>query len=253
MRIGIIIAILYGLFHVLQLVLQAAAKRKEQERIRLEAERRRLASGQMSSPKTLAGTDDGTGTGDIQPRVGPAPAPQPIRAGRPGDDLAARRRAQLEELRTKREGRRIATPSTPARPVQSGPLSRSTQTPSIPPRVGREERIRIELEQQRLRRENEARRKLMDVQASTRPKDAEQAKLAEERARRQLQEQQAAMAVSAPAAATRQSVTSAASVVRSVKSPSKAAIIELLRTPNSMRQALILKELLDRPLALRIP
>ena len=94
---------------------------------------------------------------------------------------------------------------------------------------------------------------MMDAQASMRRKDAEQAKLADERARRQMQEQQAAIADAPPAAAPRSAATSASAGVRSVKSPPKAAIVELLRTPNSMRQALILKELLDRPLALRNP
>jgi len=255
MRTGVIIMILYGIFHVVQLVLQASAKRKEQERIRLEAERRRIAEGQMTAPRTIAGVDDGTGTGDVVPRMGPAPVQQPPRAGRPADDLAARRRAQLEELRTKREGRRTSTASTPIRPGSPpSPIPTSPRTATLPPQVAREDRTRIrELEQQRLKREDELRRQQMEMQASIRRKDAEEARHAAEQVRRQLQEQRAASLEAAPASTTRASSTPTASIARSVKSPTKAAITEMLRSPNSMRQALILKELLDKPLALRNP
>lgn len=252
-KITLIIFLLYGLFHVMQLVLQASAKRKEQERIRQEAERRRFATGQMSAPRTIGAADDGTGTGDVVARPGPASTPPAIRAGRPGDDLAARRRSQLEELRTKRDVRRTAPIPTPIRPGTSAPLPRSPQSPTIPPQAAREERARVrEMDQKRVQREEQSRRMQQELQASQRRKEAETIRLAAERKKLEVKSRPT-LENANPASLAAVAGATATAFVRQAKPPVTVKIVELLRTPHSIRHAMILKEVLDKPLALRNP
>jgi len=252
-KIGLIIGLLYLVFHVLQFVLQAAAKRKEQERIRVETENRRLAASQMTAPKSIIRPDDGTGTGDPRLATGRSASPQPIRSSRPADDQANRRRAQLDELRTKRDGRRTVAAASPTRGAPTASSSRLQSSAALPAQVAIDERARLrEAERQRVKREEEGRLKREQFQAAQRREDAETARLARERAKRNQAQQKLAAPEPRTGTAAGLSGTTVASVTRNAsKSPSSAVIIDLLRTPGSVRQAMILREVLEKPLSLK--
>ncbi|HRP62774.1 MAG TPA: hypothetical protein PK400_05735 [Phycisphaerales bacterium] len=241
-RIGTIIFLLWIAWMVVSAIINLKAEKKKQEREAELAKMRRaqIAGGQGDSPSNAsAGTSEG---------------------GTRLDDVIARRKAQLEELRAQRTARKGSQPvSSEARlppgqqqilipgktpptigrtpqqtPTRSGGLF-GTASPQDrgPARAQQAEATRARQEAQRRAREAQEQRKR-----------AEEARVAAEQ-RTKLARQQAE-------AAARRSEEKAAAVER-ISAPRKqtTSFRAMLSSPRSLRQAILLKELLDKPVSLR--
>jgi hypothetical protein len=108
-----------------------------------------------------------------------------------------------------------------------------------------------EMSRQRMQREEEARRR-QQLKIEMRQRDElETARQDRERAERQKQQSRVEAADSRAALVSMLGRSDAASGARPSKSRSPVAIIELLRSPSSLQNAVILKEVLDQPVAFR--
>jgi hypothetical protein len=238
--ITIIIILIYVISHVVSALAKQAAKRKEQERQRQMAERRRIEAGGALTPPTLPGAKRvdpmfGGSTGTLSP----TPVPGSRRIGTPADDLAARRREQIDQLRQRREGRRAGQAAQPrsTAPARPGGLS------SDPFAATREEQQRRASELARARREQDLRSsKKQEAEIQRRREQTRKAAQKAERARRQAVAEQA----SAPKSPT-------LGPMSGHLSPPRGQHRAALHDRQALRQLLVLKELIDPPLALRGP
>lgn len=234
---GLIIAALYVVVHVLSALMKEIAKKKEREKQMEEAERRRIAQARLEPPAL----PDHARAPELfqvpQPvRPGPAspstiaPTPVPIRTGRPIDDLAARRKAQLEKLR-------MGKP-TPSRPTSPPPdlFRRPASQPTPPPVRTLEEQARINREHQRAIAKTKGQQRQREVAAAA------------QRRRLATVEPEVAAPVSTLATARAAPSKPAEPVRAHVHSDS---IRERLRNRQSLRELIVLKEVIDPPLALR--
>ncbi len=239
MTTTLIVFAVYLVIHVLSYLGKEAAKRKEKERQREAAQRRQLEAGRMAPPSQTESRNPATvdapfGTPSGQPPALDVP-PSSRRTGKPVDDVAARRREQLEQLRQRREGKR---PGTATAGHQSTAASSAGSLPSDVMRKRQpdsDQRRRAEAEVQRAR----------------------QARLAEQK--RQVQ---AAKARSAQAAAELrthdESVPTRAAAVQVIAAqgtfnPIRDQLLAQLQDRKAIRQLLVVRELLDQPAALRPP
>ena len=246
-----------GLIVVAILVVQIVAsiiqqRRKEQEKQRArEAAARRQMLAEAEAPAGQAGQSVPTMT---QPGV-----ESPTAAA----DLEARRRAQLEQLRQRREGRRIGLPSasgagqapptgpraglpvpgvrTQASPPSSKPQSQPWTATSDQARSRQQEVERRAREQARLVRDQQAR--------VAEERDAAQRAASErERLRRAARESQQ----QSRQAEQRQADQRQAAAAMAIGGP--VPVLQLrnrLSQPGALREVFLLKELLDPPVALR--
>lgn len=227
----ILLALLYGAYYVITAVLQAQARRKQQERAR-EAAQTRTDAASRSGSEVIA-----------------QPESQSIRQGQPVDDLAARRKAQLEQLRARRDIRAAPQPAQVriGTPAPGGPAGAPfpIQVERVPVDRKRQEeqavRRRRELEFQRQRQAKAARQR--EAQARARKQAARTSPPIETGARPVPVGQPTARAV-------------AESAVRAVLSvgASSARADSFRRRLNDrafLRDAIILNEIISPPKSLR--
>ena len=250
---------------------RAAKKRRQQEM--LKQQRTLQTSGEGEATQR--------GTVPVTLRTG-RPIEQPAAA----DDLAARRRAQLEELRQRRMGRRgAAVPPTMPQPValqRPGPISgqfpgqfpsrgqlpRSQQQvpvlrptpPPAQPKQGTQQEIRqIEANaagwrrrqefEARRRRDEQARRQGQE-KAAAEQEAVEAARTQSARAKRPTPQTARRSAIreivdAEPGAADPRSIALAAAGL------SLSSLADSLRSPEQVRRAILLKEILDPPVSIR--
>jgi hypothetical protein len=251
MSYTIIILIIYAAAHIIAAMAKKAAERKERERLRIEMERRR---GHVGLPAPSAEQPAHGSTDPIwgQPG-GPAnPLPPTVRSGRPIDDLAARRKQQLEQLRIRREAGR------------AGAGHASVRTGSPPTQRSRVPQADFELsaqaEEQRRQREQAEARRIQHAQETQRRENEKRAR--RERARQEQSRREQARQAQAPAQLHRptpvatQPQTSRtqgayAQGPRSANIPATRALQARMRAPGALRELFIIKELLDPPVSLR--
>lgn len=244
---GLWLVLLILAIKIISLVMQH--RKKEQERKeREEALRQRAAQsgGAASAPPTIGV---------------PAPAPAGVTAG---SDIEARRQAQLEQLRQRREGRRgnvtdvqARLPTAPARrgvPIATQPASRGPST--VLPTIISSEKSRIRAqEQERRAREAERQRRDQQGRIAAARQEAEDAA-----AHREYEKGFHSVAGEADAkahgvTATKSAVGAALSRPEDSDRAGVAAAVLLarMREPAALREAILLREIIDRPLALRDP
>jgi hypothetical protein len=242
---------------VLQIVasiIQNRRKEQEKQRAREEAARRRaLAEAQ--------GQAGAAGPGGAV--VGQQPSGQMSMAGGgPGavvsaprqavDDLEARRRAQLEQLRQRRDGRRIGQPSamsggavaappTSPRAGIPSPVARGSVQTHPSSSLGSSDQARIRQQEA----DQRARQQALEFREQQRRMGAERdaverASQERERQRRETVARQAEQRRTAAAAATAGPVAAA-------------TLSQRLHQQTSLRDLMVLKEVLDAPLAMRDP
>ena len=227
--LGLILFIAFILWQVVAQVAQYSAKKQQQERMReAAAQRRRQRPGEPPQPPPVRGG-------------GQAASPQ-SRARI--EDLAARRKAQLEELR-RRRAQKGAAPQVRIG-SQAGAPSRIKTVPvrarsSAPPRDRSDLRsLRAAEEAEKRRRQIEAEQQRQMGEARARQEEAEQRrKDAERRARRErARRKRKTVALT--------DVGDAYSLRRS-GSGRKGRVNALLRHRTTLRDLLLLKEVLDPP------
>jgi hypothetical protein len=241
---------------------RAAKKRRQQEMMRQRA---------------LEAAGEGVAT---------QPAPVPMRAGRaieqprPDDDLAARRRAQLEELRQRRMGRQTAAvpPTIPPQQATARPGQSPSRGAVLRPQQQRPVIGPVTMSpgpQGRQKSPQDIRAIEASAAAWRRQQELEARRRREEQARKQAQEKEAAEQQAAEAArqqALRESRTPARvtrrsgireiveaergsqadrSVALAAAGLGVSSLADSLRSANLAQRAIILKEILDPPLALR--
>ena len=245
MTTTLIVLAMYIVIHVLSYLGKEAAKRKEKERQREAAQRRQVEAGRMPPPAPT-----GPRTLSIEPGFGSAGGPMgttaipqpPRRTGKPVDDVVARRREQLDQLRQRREGKRAgSTPPSPPVPVPTAPRMPGPRSGEI---ARDEMRARQELERRR-RSEVEGNR-LKQQRAAQQQREAEAAKGRREAALGQVL--QASLRPDLPRTRPQTALVTD-SLVSGV--PLRLAVAERLHNPASLRQFFVMRELLDRPLSLR--
>src|SRR5262245_35564641 len=99
MSTTIIVGIIVVIAHLISAIAKESAKRRERERVRQEAERRKIATGTATPPTPMIATAGPPASVTSVP--GPI-IPEPIRSGRPVDPLIAQRQSQLEQIRARR-------------------------------------------------------------------------------------------------------------------------------------------------------
>lgn len=230
--LGLILFTLFVVWQVLTAILNQINANKQQQRAEELAKQRREAAGTT--------TAEGDGAGG-KSRI---------------DDLAARRKAQLEELRRRREAGRSAQPTTQAR--VGGPATGTAGSTGVAaPTASRDRAIRIE-PVGRERKPDPWQARKQEAQRRERDAKREQAQRPQVRAAQQSQQQQLAarerMAQQQRAAmqAAAQAEKAAATEAASIPATSIAhAIRRRFSDPQQLREAFILKELLDPPVSIR--
>jgi hypothetical protein len=238
-----IIIVVVVLWQIAYGLIQKAAEKRQQERMReLSAPQRR----RQSSPPTGARTP-----------ATPPRQPSSRRSAVRLEDLAARRKAQLEELRRRRASRPRAGPApraaggvqTPAAPLGQ-PKAKTVQALKAGHRELREaERAEERRRAEQLRREREA------IRARERREMEEERRRAAERERRRRQEaaknaRQATRAVPM----TMLPIDEQEGYGLQREGDARAGrLVEALSSRSTLRDLFILKELIDPPLALRDP
>jgi len=256
--IWIIIAIV--VINVIGGLLQQAAKRKEEQRKIAELRRaaprteptapaRAETTGRMAAMGSNA-TDDvdiwhGRAAGDRGARSATAAGPSAAQA-----ELERRRQAQLEELRRRRTQAMGGTSVGPASPTMASPTMRMPSSPAPPPPPPPR--------QDGPTRRPVAARAPMPERPEARPQARAESR-AEARQRRQ-EPQQARLAKAAPVRNAYEMGTTVPldamgrAAVRNVRTTQVA--MPVLRGKSGLaklREAIVMREVLDRPLALRPP
>jgi hypothetical protein len=170
--------------------------------------------------------------------MGTATIPQPPRrTGKPVDDLVARRREQLDQLRQRREGKRA--PST----TPSTPMSAPTTIAQMPgPRTAgsaREDMRARQAELERRRRAEVESKRVKQMRAAQQLREAEAA--------RERREQALGGASQGPLPRTQ------AVLMTDIGNALRSNLTAQLHNRAALRQFLVMRELLDRPLSLREP
>jgi hypothetical protein len=257
----ILIIVLYAAIQLVAYLLKEAAKKREQARRREAGERASMGTVAQPAPTTDSpgGMMDGGGRGTASRSTGltiePLPPPTPVRKGMPLEDLAARRKAQIDELRMRREARTMGTagPTGGGTKGAGGVRARGLIVPpagaSAPPSDlgGRVTdpmwKDRLEKAKRREEQERQAQRE--------RQQRAVQQRESQTRAvKRRRAESQARLAEESKPPSVEPSDAQVAGVSDQTNTTAK-AVLAVLRNPAQLRQAFILRELIDPPLALR--
>lgn len=180
---------------------------------------------------------------------GPLPGiPQASRSpsARPADDLAARRKAQLDELRRRRG--QTGAPARPIAPTPSGPtLGSPAPAPSRPPMPMPRQ---APLDAGRLAKAEAERRRQAETKAA-RERALQQALSAAGHMERQQARAAEAAAASAAQLGGAPQGSQSANAARKIAAVRNVASGAALKDRNMLRQALILRELLDPPISIR--
>jgi colicin import membrane protein len=240
------------IWQVVSSIIENAAKRKEQQRIRELAQRRRGA------PETAVSAGDAAPRPELaRASAPPTAAPSSPRMQTRAEELAARRQAQLEELRKRRSGQGRPTAPTQVRIAPQTPTSASQGIPTMQGRRGQPivsrpadpASIRRAQEAERLRQLQVQRRRQQELlaagQAEAREKTLADARRQAERAAALKRAAAARRAAAAPRGAGGVLLTPIDGRITSGRLQS------LLRDRRSIRELFVLKELLDPPLATR--
>ena len=243
MTTTLIVLAMYVVIHVLSYLGKEAAKRKEKERQREAVQRRQGESGRITPPAPApagpSNIEAGFGAaGPVGARASPQP---PRRTGKPVDDLAARRREQLDQLRQRREGKR-AVSTNPGTPVSTPTVSRIPGLKNIEPT--RDEMRARQMELERRRRAELEGSRLKQQRAVQQQREAEAAKERREQALGSVL--QASLQADRPLTRVQTATDpfAAASLLRS-------NVATQLHNRATLRQFFVMRELLDRPLSLR--
>jgi hypothetical protein len=254
----IIILIIYAAAHIIAAIAKKSAERKEQERIRAEMERRR-GGGQAPAmnqpgPSNPAPQESRVSIEPVWGNPGgPAnPLPTSVRTSKPVDELAERRKQQLEQLRLRREaGRgtiRTAQTRVASPPTQRTQAATTTLDPGIQAEVQRRQREKAEV--RRAQQAQEAQRR--EVEKRTRRDNARK----DQSRREQVKPTPQWDELHRPTPVIAQSQTSPTQRAYAqgprVKSHQMTrALQSRLRDPGALQELFILKELLDPPVSLR--
>ncbi len=251
--IPVLIAIAYA---IIQAVAASRAKKEREARLRRQGASRDIPTVAGPSPATLQ-----TST---SPTVRPprSQSPMPVAASSRLDELAARRKAQLEQLRQRQQSKQRSRgapvrPSSPQTAPPTRPTSRTRVRPDIEEVKASREGLRAnQAHSQQVRvaqeeRVHEARRGAeTGERAAVRRAAAERARRA---AGARAREAASPEWATTPAALAPAAPTAAADTVK--RSPAAAAtsnrIRDVLINPASIRQVIVLKEILDPPVSVR--
>lgn len=236
-----IILVLLGVGWAIQAIAQAVAKKQEQERLRQVAEERRRAAQSHSGS---GATTSRTSAQPSSPQLSTRPTSR--------EELAARRQAQLEELRKRRlaqsRGQSTQVRTTPQQRPQPAarsqpvPVRRQSSTAAVPP-------------QQPPSLQPESVPKRTQRPSQILKKKEEFTRLAEAR-RRQAEEEKRRSRAKRSKRLRQKPIDEQRLVAPSPLGPSAAAPDTLqlrskLRQPRMLRELFVMKELLDPPVALR--
>jgi len=249
-----IILLLLGVGWAVQAIAQAVAKKQEQERLRQVAEQRRQQAQRQSGRST--------------PTAQPQPEPR-ASSGRPSsrptsrEELAARRQAQLEELRKRRMAQsRGQQPSTQVRTGQpSQRQTPPTRQPQARPAQRRSTSTAAPPPQQRpyLQPDDVPRRAVQRPSEKLREKDDFGGRLADLRRKQAEQKAMQKRARTSRAASPRlrdkpideQSLVAPDPFASRRVGVDVSSLRTRLRQPAMLRELFIMKELLDPPVSLR--
>ncbi|MCI0362467.1 MAG: hypothetical protein L0Y44_01075 [Phycisphaerales bacterium] len=236
---GIIAAVLFFVVHILGAIAKEAARRKELEKRREAEQRRQLELGRASGPVMTGPMAPEAASSTL--RIESVPA-RPDRMQPIGtvDDLAARRKEQLEQLRQRRENRQVQRATVARPPADRGAVPADLSSS----RVSRVDAVKAPKDQREQREREQAKaRRLQEARAAQQRREAVK-KAARERldAERDSEPEQEAVRSEDQPAATR---ISHSKQVAGAKFRSK------LKDRASLREIFILKEVIEAPLALR--
>jgi hypothetical protein len=227
----IIVLIIYAIFHVVSWLVQKAAQRAEQQR-------QRDAMAGQTQAGVLAGNRGVSRGHSPIPRTSPAPVVISQR-----DDLATRRKAQLEQLRQRREQRKGPQPASIRVGTVMPPGGRQSQRPSPVergPSMGGAEAARgARQELERRRRDAEQARRQWQSQQQVPPERAPAPPTKPQR-KPAVRDDVSAGEIGAP----RHAVTMGRPVDRRL-------VAKKLTDRKLMRELFVINELIQPPLALR--
>lgn len=229
----LIFGLLYLVVHVASILAKEANKRKERERMMEQAERRRMAEARLEIPAPGVEADQASPVAWGGPGPVLSPAPSTGQRASRVDDLATRRKQQLEQMRARQIGgpsQQTRTTPVPGRGMQQSPPP--SQLPTDRDRMRREASTHAE-QQARAIRQRAALAKAQKLQQAQREAD--------QRRRAELAEIETT--VSEPIK------PHAVAAISQVHAP--LAIMRHLKDRNTLRELIVLKEIIDPPLALR--
>ncbi len=178
-------------------------------------------------------------------------------------DLEARRKAQLEQLRQRREGRRVGIPTTAQSPRAGVAIAaEQAKRPNVvsAPSIGTSDQARSKAQQaERRAKELERQRREQQARLSAQQQELEDAAshkayesgfhaVADERG--ELHSTPAARGGASQTKSTRATTATAATAGTPRLRPGT-GLLQGLHDPKSLREAMILRELLDQPVSFR--
>jgi|SRR5687768_3544361 len=251
--IGIILGVLIFATHIGSAIAKESARRKEKERLR-QAELQRQQTGISASPTRGEVIVDQPIFGGSETATTPMPVSARARPSSPVDDLAARRREQLEQLRNRREAKRLPTgQSTPQRlDVSQRPGVRDTGEAlreDLASRARRQEAQRKSAEQARTAQKREA-------QAQARSRRQQAARTASLAAAQKARQQSAPQHVISQREVTGQREVQQTQQTQATRSVARQTggvgnLRRQLKNRASLRELFVLKEIIDLPVSLR--
>jgi hypothetical protein len=255
----IIIAIVWA---IIQAVATARAKKQREERLRQQAQMRQTAAESMSTSATTTGQPASM----VRPPVSQSQVP--VAASSRLDELAARRKAQLDQLRRRQQQQQRGGPgagrvqvgaAAPTRPMASQKPRTVASARPEPHRIeemqASREGVQADRDQARKRREAEHDAQVQAVRETAAREDAEARAVASRRkaaakARSVAEKAEADLALAGAQAGTRLSAERVRDAV--ARHPASAdRFRQLLRNPASVREVMILREVLDSPVSSR--
>lgn len=272
---GGIIALIVIALHIIASVAKYAEKKKKEDAVRraLESRRTQDTGVRVGVPGSGGATGATSGSSPFpSAAMAGTSIGSPVSGQARVDDVAARRQAQLEQLRQRRESRRASSigrpPEPAARSSGHGPLTAPSQTvPEMRQGMriedGSHPQTVLRDAQSARQRELRARQQAQDTQIAQDREQRSDARKRIERAKqaaiRKSTENQPAEVVNRSEKGTsdgsemtsRAKATSADPYRLTAGRDLVSTLNTQLRHPASLRQFLVLKEILDRPLSLR--
>jgi len=256
MNTTIIIIVIYAIIHIASYIAKESAKRKLNQRAREAAQQKQRAAGaQVQVPSSVPPATDGTvfgQGGSYNPTPTPLPTQTVPRTGKPLDDLAARRKEQLEQLRNRREGRRIPQPA-PLRVGTPRAVLPNVLAPTTVRDLPASDQSRSRQQDREQREREQAKAKRIQLAKAAQQRDAE-AKKRRDMARRaaQMEEQRQQQLAEAPEGRPQAAAAITPRIPVKV-ADSKVGLRAKLMNQASLRELFVIKELLEPPIALRGP
>jgi hypothetical protein len=242
----IIIFCLYLAAHIISAIAKESAKRKAEQRKREELARQRGETG------VLASSPGASSQIPVDPmrsgRGNPAVMTPPMTSERTGtrrDDLAARRREQIEQLRNRRQVRQGIPQGGGSRGSVVQGRQPEVQFPH-PESQDREAQRRRELEEGQKKRERQEKVQKGELEAKVRKEQTRREQVIRE-SRQAAAELRATPEQIVAEERPNDSIAAGRAHQIVVRDHFRARLME----PKSIRELLVLKEILDRPLSLR--